>query len=121
MAASQGLRYGSRRPHRSCADVLKWQCVYFAEDRGGVEVGKPKGRVRLSLEVGPELHRRVKIAAASRDMTVKDFVSGILSQAVENEGLVLAPTGVKPAGGEDPPRPRGGGDPVSGAVIEDRR
>jgi hypothetical protein len=45
---------------------------------------REKGRrVRLSLEVEPELHRRVKIAATRRDMTIKDYVAGLLEEAAE--------------------------------------
>ncbi len=35
--------------------------------------------------------------------------------------LSMPPLGAKPRGGANPPRPKGGGNPVSQAVIEDRR
>jgi hypothetical protein len=104
-----------------------------------VEARERGRRVRLSLEVEPELHRRVKIAAATRDMTVKDYVSGILSEVVENEEIrkkkgegegraevsdeeltMPAAEGAKPRGSVRAPRPRSGRT-VADAVIEDRR
>ncbi len=48
-----------------------------------MEAGEKRRRVRLSLEVEPELHRRVKIAATRRDMTIKDYVVGLLEEASE--------------------------------------
>jgi hypothetical protein len=41
----------------------------------------------------------------------------------EYEEEIILPTGPNPRGlmGSDAPRPRGGGNPVSDAVIEDRR
>lgn len=49
-------------------------------------------RVRLSLEVEQDLHRRVKIAAARRDMTIKDYVAGLLEEAADadKEGRTAA-------------------------------
>lgn len=35
-------------------------------------------RVRLSLDVDPELRRRVKMVAASKDQTVKEWVEGAI-------------------------------------------
>ncbi len=47
---------------------------------------KPKDRrVRLSVEVDPALHRRVKIAAAERDMTMKEYVVEILEGVAAEE------------------------------------
>jgi hypothetical protein len=82
-------------------------------------------RVKLTLEVEPELRRRVKIAAASRDQSIREWIVGAIQHELENGGeedeLTLPPPGAKPRGSENPPRPRGGGNPVSEAVIEDRR
>lgn len=82
-------------------------------------------RVKLTLEVEPELRRRVKIAAASRDQSIREWIVGAIQHELENGGeeeeLTLPSAGAKPRGSENPPRPRGGGNPVSEAVIEDRR
>ncbi len=43
------------------------------------------GRVRLSIEIEAELHRKVKIAATERDMTIKDYVVEILESVAEEE------------------------------------
>ena len=79
--------------------------------------------VKISFEVEPELRRRVKIAAVSRDQSVKDWIQhAILRELEDSEGVELAvpPEGVKPRGGTNPPRPRSG-QTVADAVIEDRR
>lgn len=44
--------------------------------------GGPR-RVRLSIDVDPELRRRVKIAAAERDLSVKSYLELVLRQALE--------------------------------------
>jgi len=42
-------------------------------------------RARLSIDVAPELRRRLKIAAAARDLTVRDYVEAILRRALETD------------------------------------
>ncbi len=39
-------------------------------------------RVRLIIDVPPELRRRVKVAAANQDTSVRRYVAAILDQAV---------------------------------------
>lgn len=46
---------------------------------------KGRRRVRLSIEVEPELHRRVKIAATERDMTVRGYVVRLLEGVAAEE------------------------------------
>ncbi len=80
----------------------------------------------MSVEVEPELRRRVKIAAANKDQSIKEWIRGAILRELEEEydgaeELILPPAGVKPRGGKNPPKPKGGGNPVSQAVIEDRR
>ncbi len=82
-------------------------------------------RVRLTVDVEPELRRRIKISAAARDETVKDFLERAIMRELENgddEEEFYPSEGGKPTGLRfDAPRPKGGGNPVSDAVIEDRR
>lgn len=40
-------------------------------------------RARLSIDVTPELRRRIKVAAASREISVREYVETILRQALE--------------------------------------
>ena len=40
------------------------------------------GRVRLSVDVEPELRKRLKLVATERDMTVHEFVVALLQEAV---------------------------------------
>lgn len=42
-------------------------------------------RVRLSVDIEPELRRRVKVAAAGRDQSVKEWVEAVLEDALERE------------------------------------
>lgn len=88
-------------------------------------------RVKLTLEVEPELRRRIKLSATARDGSLREWVHRALLRELEadsgagheliEERLTLPPAGAKPKGSDNPPRPRGGGDPVSDTVIEDRR
>lgn len=46
--------------------------------------GVPR-RICLSVEVEPDLHRRVEIAAAERDMKIEDFVVRVLEDVAGPE------------------------------------
>ncbi len=80
------------------------------------------GKVKLSVEVEAELRRRVKIAAATRDLSIRDWLVGaIRHELAGDEGQEYYPAeGPKPTGLEDAPRPKSG-HTVADAVIEDRR
>lgn len=89
-------------------------------------------RVKLTLEVEAELRRRIKLSATARDESLREWVRRAILRELEAEGSGNGGTheqeqeyhpsrGGKPRGGEHPSQPRDGGNPVSGAVIEDRR
>lgn len=91
-------------------------------------------KVKLTLEVEPELRRRIKMSATAKDESLREWVHRAILRELEEEGrageadwlgggeeLTLPPEGVKPRGSRSPVKPRGGGNPVSEAVIEDRR
>lgn len=40
------------------------------------------GRTRIMVDVSPELRRRIKLAAAQRDLSVREYVTHILDEAV---------------------------------------
>lgn len=42
-------------------------------------------RPRLIIDISPELRRRIKIAAAQRDLSIREYVEQILEQAVPSE------------------------------------
>jgi len=42
-------------------------------------------RVRLSVDVDPELRRRVKVAAASKDQSVKAWLEDVIGRELERE------------------------------------
>lgn len=80
-------------------------------------------KVKLSVEVEAELRRRVKIAAATRDLSIRDWLVGAIRHellAGDEEQEYYPAGGAKPAGLEDAPRPSSGRT-VADAVIEDRR
>ncbi|HYU17360.1 MAG TPA: hypothetical protein VEQ11_01545 [Chloroflexota bacterium] len=43
-------------------------------------------RARLSIYVEPELRRKIKMAAAEKDLTVRDYVVTVLQRALASEG-----------------------------------
>lgn len=47
-----------------------------------------KKRVRLSLDIEPELRRRLKIAAARRDLSLRDYAEAALRRALDAEEAV---------------------------------
>lgn len=42
-------------------------------------------RARLSIDVEPELRRKIKMAATERDMSIRDYVIAILQQAIAED------------------------------------
>lgn len=42
-------------------------------------------RPRLTIDISPQMRRRIKAAAALRDMTVREYVAQILEEAVPQE------------------------------------
>ena len=42
-------------------------------------------RPRLIIDISPELRRRIKIAAAQKDLSIREYVEEILEQAVPRE------------------------------------
>jgi len=45
----------------------------------------PMKRPRLMIDISPELRRRIKIAAAKKDLSIREYVEDILDQAVPSE------------------------------------
>jgi len=45
----------------------------------------PAKRPRLMIDISPELRRRIKIAAAKKDLSIREYVEDILDQAVPSE------------------------------------
>ncbi len=80
-------------------------------------------RVRLTVDVAPDLRRRIKIAAASRDETVKEWIERAILRELREEEVdeYVPPSGPKPEGlREGAPKLRSGAT-ASEAVVEDRR
>jgi hypothetical protein len=91
-------------------------------------------KARLTVDVDPELRRRIRVAAAVRDQSLKEWIERALLRELEEETTGGDPvpvagedrehypaTGPKPrAPGGPLPRPRSGRD-LSDAVVEDRR
>lgn len=80
-------------------------------------------RVRIAADVDADLQRRVKVAAASSDRTVSEWVEAAIRRELErsdDEPEYYPGVGSKPTGLEDAPSP-GSGRTVADAVLEDRR
>lgn len=90
-------------------------------------------KARLTVDVDPALRRRIRVAAAVRDESLKEWIQrAVLRELEEEAGSVArvpasaevqdyyAATGPKPGGGEGRrPQPKSGRS-VSEAIIEDR-
>ena len=42
-------------------------------------------RSRITIDISPELRRRIKVAASQRDLSISEYVGGILEQSVPLE------------------------------------
>lgn len=47
-----------------------------------LEARRPKKRTRIMIDVSPELRRRIKLAAAREDVTIRDYLERIIEAAV---------------------------------------
>ncbi len=52
------------------------------EQRPNDQPGQASKRTRLMIDISPDLRRRIKIAAARQDLSMKDYVERILEQVV---------------------------------------
>ncbi|MBA3792745.1 MAG: hypothetical protein H0X19_01250 [Rubrobacter sp.] len=90
-------------------------------------------KVKLTLEVEPELRRRIKLSATAKDESLREWVHRAILRELETEGSEARNEGIideergyypsqggKPRGSKHPPRPKSGRT-VAEAVIEDRR
>jgi hypothetical protein len=83
-------------------------------------------RTRLTVDVDPELRRRIRVAVASRDETIKDFLERAILRELADLELdgkqeYYPPEGPRPAAGvQGSPKSRSERT-VGEAVIEDRR
>ncbi|MBX6765519.1 MAG: hypothetical protein IRY88_17905 [Rubrobacteraceae bacterium] len=77
-------------------------------------------RVRIAADVDADLRRRVKVAAASADKSVSEWIEEAVRRELEREEKqeYYPSEGSKPKGSKNPPR---SGRSVAEAVIEDRR
>ncbi len=76
-------------------------------------------RYRKDLEVSPSLASVVQ-AALRAYLEERGYLVEGVDGTLEEEDFIPA-SGPKPGGLADAPRPKSGGNPVSDAVIEDRR
>jgi hypothetical protein len=50
-------------------------------------------RTRLAIDIDPELRRRIKIAAAERDVSLRDYVVQSIEKALNDQPRVESPRG----------------------------
>lgn len=79
-------------------------------------------KVRIVADVDPDLRRAVKVAAASTDRSISEWIERAVRHELEREDEqeYYPAEGPKPTGLDDAPRPRSGRT-VAEAVIKDRR
>ena len=65
-----------REFHTSIDDYLSWCAEDGAEPRRGFS-GK------LSLRLGPDLHRQVSVEAAARDLSINEWITRTISKEIE--------------------------------------
>lgn len=58
-------------------------------ERTGEMERRPAKRTRLVIDISPELRRRIKLAAAHKDQSVRQYVEDVLDKAVPTEKLPL--------------------------------
>lgn len=49
----------------------------------------PKKRSRITIEVPPELRRKIRIIAATRDISISEYLVSILERIVSNEAMSI--------------------------------
>ena len=76
-------------------------------------------RYRRDLEVPPSLASVVQVAL-ERFLKERGYLVEP-GEVFEDDEEIILPTGPKPGGILNAPKPKGGGNQVSDAVIEDRR
>src|SRR6266700_2054013 len=66
--------------------------ISFEDIKKGEAMQKHNPRPRLMIDISPELRRRIKIAAAQNDLSVREYIERILEQTVPGEAnVILAP------------------------------
>src|SRR5579875_719986 len=73
------------------ASARRWHMATGATDRTGEAAGGAGGkRTRLIIDITPALRRRIRLAAAREDVSVREYVEGILERAVPEENSAVA-------------------------------
>lgn len=50
-------------------------------------------RTRITIDINPELRRRIKLAASQADISISEYMENILEKAVPDEINILQPQG----------------------------
>ena len=48
-------------------------------------------RSRITIDISPELRRRIKVAASQRDLSISEYLGNILEQSVPDEASMRQP------------------------------
>ena len=46
-------------------------------------------RSRITIDISPELRRRIKVAASQRDLSISEYLGGILEENVPDEASII--------------------------------
>lgn len=52
-----------------------------------------KERTRITIDISPELRRRIRLVASQADISISEYVENILEKAVPDEINILQPQG----------------------------
>lgn len=65
--------------------TLRWPRRIVTLEETIIEGGRLLGRIRVTVDLDPELRRRMKVAAAGKDETIKDFVERAIERELERQ------------------------------------
>jgi DNA polymerase elongation subunit (family B) len=64
--------------------ALRKEDMYYNDD----QEARTTKRSRITIDVSPELRRRIKLAAAQNDLSISEYLGRILDEAVPEEEIV---------------------------------
>src|SRR5712691_11403589 len=60
----------------------------FDDDNDNDQAGNVKKRSRITIDISPEMRRRIKIAALQNDLSISEYLGRILEEVVPEEAPV---------------------------------
>lgn len=74
--------------------AIRWQEFDDKDDREGQAAQtQPTKRSRITIDVSPELRRRIKVAASRSELSISEYLGRILEQTIPAEEHIMQPIG----------------------------